>query len=325
MSSADTNEVDARVLTVTEADKAEYRRLDLWLAAKLDDLSRTTIKRLYEDGNITTIDGRSLSLSKMPQVSTEIEIEVPPPITTELVAQNIPLDILFEDEHLIIIVKPAGLCVHPAPGHPDQTLVNAILYHCPNLKGIGGEKRPGIVHRLDLGTSGVMVVAKTQEAHEGLVQLFSRHDIERAYETVMLGTPKMQAGKIETFIGRHPQHRQKMSCLVKSGKKAISHFKILKSSQNLQHAEFRLETGRTHQIRVHASQFLNAPVLCDPLYADVNSQMNRISEEMKVLLKDWPHQLLHAKILGFKHPISGEALHFESPLPTPMKEIINLL
>lgn len=323
--SAETAEVDARVLKVSEEDRAQFRRLDQWLVAQLPDLSRTTIKRLFDDENITTLDGRSLSLSKMPMAGVEIEVEVPPPLPTELIAQDIPLDVLFEDEHLIIIVKPAGLCVHPAPGHPDHTLVNAILFRCPDLKGVGGEKRPGIVHRLDLGTSGVMVVAKTQATHEGLVQLFSRHDIERAYEALLMGQPKMQAGKIETFIGRHPQSRQKMSCLVKSGKKAISNFKILKSVQNIHHAEFRLETGRTHQIRVHASQFLQAPILCDPLYADVASQRSKLPEAITSLLKEWPHQLLHARLLGFKHPITGEALRFEAPLPSPMKEVLSLI
>ncbi len=324
MTSAETevSEVDARIIIVSEEDRETYRRLDHWLVAKLPDLSRSTIKRLFDDENITTVDGKTLSLNKMPAANTEVEVEIPPVITTELVAQNIPLDILFEDEHLIIIIKPAGLCVHPAPGHPDKTLVNAILYHCPDLAGIGGEKRPGIVHRLDLGTSGVMVVAKTQKAHEGLVQLFSAHDIERTYEAVLWGQPKMQAGKIETFIGRHPAHRQKQSCLIKGGKKAISHFRMLKSNKNLHHAEFRLETGRTHQIRVHASQFLQTPVVCDPLYAEVTHQMARMPEDVIALVKEWPYQLLHARVLGFKHPITGEQLRFEAPLPAPMQQVV---
>lgn len=325
MTGAETNEVDARILTVGEADRSQFRRLDQWLVAQLPDLSRTTIKRLFDDENITTVDGRSLSLSKMPLAGTEIEVEVPPPLPTELVAQDIPLDVLFEDEHLIVLVKPAGLCVHPAPGHPDGTLVNAILHRCPDLKGIGGEKRPGIVHRLDMGTSGVMVVAKTQATHEAMVQIFSRHAIERRYEAVLWGQPKMQAGLIETFIGRHPQHRQKMSCQVKSGKKAISHFKILKSAHGMHHAEFRLETGRTHQIRVHASQYLQAPIVCDPLYADVNSQLSRMDEAFKTLLAAWPYQLLHARVLGFTHPITNAALHFEAPAPEPMRRVLELL
>jgi 23S rRNA pseudouridine1911/1915/1917 synthase len=318
-------EVEARVFLVTADDREQFRRLDHWLVAKLPDLSRSTIRRLFDDGNITTIDGRNLSLNKMPPEKSEVEVEVPPPMPTELVAQNIPLEILFEDPHLIILVKPAGLCVHPAPGHPDNTLVNAILFHCPDLAGIGGEKRPGIVHRLDLGTSGVMVVAKTQAAHEGLVQLFSKHDIERAYEAIVWGTPQSLSGKIETFIARHSQHRQKMSCNVKFGKKAVSFYKVIKKGAQLTHMEFRLETGRTHQIRVHASQFLQTPLLCDPLYADVPHQLKRLDQKQLDLIKAWPHQLLHAKVLGFKHPITGEALRFEAPLPTPMREVMESL
>lgn len=318
-------EVEARVFLVTSVDREQFRRLDHWLVAKLPDLSRSTIKRLFDDGNITTLDGRNLSLNKMPPEKSEVEVEVPPPLPTALVAQNIPLEILFEDSHLIILVKPAGLCVHPAPGHPDNTLVNAILFHCPDLAGIGGEKRPGIVHRLDLGTSGVMVVAKTQAAHEGLVQLFSKHDIERAYEAIVWGAPHSLSGKIETFIARHSQHRQKMSCSVKFGKKAVSYYKVLKKGGQLSHMEFRLETGRTHQIRVHASQFLQTPLLCDPLYADVAHQLNRLEDKQLGLIKNWPHQLLHAKVLGFKHPITGETLRFEAPLPTPMREVMESL
>lgn len=316
---------EERVLTVSAAHRDEFRRLDHWLVAQLPDLSRSTIKRLFDDGNITATDGKPLSLNKMPTAGTEIDVEVPPPLPTELVAQNIPLEILFEDPHLIILVKPAGLCVHPAPGHPDGTLVNAILYHCPDLAGIGGEKRPGIVHRLDLGTSGVMVVAKTQAAHEGMVQLFSRHDIERAYEAVLWGTPKSLSGRIETFIARHPHHRQKMSCLLKSGKKANTAYKVLKSGKRLSHVEFRLQTGRTHQIRVHASMHLQTPLLCDPLYADVPHQLARLDENILALVKDWPYQLLHARVLGFKHPITGADLRFEAPLPAPMCDVVALL
>ena len=190
-----------RIIVVTESDRSEYRRLDQWLATKITDLSRTTIKRLFEDGNITVNDGTKLSLSKMPASGTEIEVEVPPPIETSLIAQDIPLNVLFEDNHLIVIVKPAGLCVHPAPGHPNGTLVNALLFHIKDLQGIGGETRPGIVHRLDLGTSGVMVAAKNQATHEALVQLFSKHDIEREYQAILWGRPTSHQGRIESFIG----------------------------------------------------------------------------------------------------------------------------
>lgn len=318
-------ESESRQFVIQSIDKNEFKRLDHWLVHKLPDLSRSTIKRLFEDGNITATDGRVLSLNKLPPIETEIEIEIPPAISTELIAQNIALEILFEDEHLIIITKPAGLCVHPAPGHPNGTLVNAILYHCPNLPGIGGEIRPGIVHRLDLGTSGVMVVAKSQACHEGLVQLFSRHEIERAYQAIVWGKPNQLSGKISTLIARHPQNRQKMSTQVKVGKTAVTNYKVLKSAHNLSLIEFRLETGRTHQIRVHASQFLQTPVLCDPVYSDFVHQKSKLIDPIKEILKDWPHQLLHAWVLGFTHPITQEKIRFEAPLPSPMKEVFSIM
>ena len=314
-----------RSFTVTDEDRAAYRRLDQYLAAKISDLSRTTIKRLYEDDNITTTDGKSLSLSKMPTAGTEIEVEVPPPIETSLKPQNIPLEILFEDQHLIILVKPAGLCVHPAPGHPDGTLVNALLYHVKDLQGIGGETRPGIVHRLDLGTSGVMVAAKNQQTHEALVQLFSKHDIEREYQAIVWGKPTSHQGRIESFIGRMPHQRQKMSCQVRAGKKAITDYKVVESGEGLSHVSCRLYTGRTHQIRVHMAQALQAPVLCDPLYADVGKQLSRSSDSLKKIISGHPHQLLHAKVLGFKHPMTGEELRFEAAAPDIFQSVLKLI
>jgi len=330
MSGAETESLEAegdapRTFTVTELDRVQFKRLDLWLTSKITDLSRTTIKRLFEDDNITALDGKSLSISKMPVAGTEIEVEVPPPISTALVAQNIPLEILFEDSHLIVLVKPAGLCVHPAPGHPDGTLVNALLYHVKDLQGIGGETRPGIVHRLDLGTSGVMVAAKHQQVHEAMVQLFSAHNIEREYQAIVWGKPTSHLGRIESFIGRMPHHRQKMSCQVRAGKKAITDYKVIESLEGITHMSCRLYTGRTHQIRVHMAQALQTPVLCDPLYADVGRQRSRMSDALKKILDGYPHQLLHAKVLGFKHPITGEDLRFESPAPEPMQSVLRYI
>ena len=307
-------------LCVSNEDKEAFKRLDIYLVAKLPQFSRSTIKKLFEDEEISS--DIKLSLNKMPPAGTVIEIEVPPPIPSDLIAENIPLEILFEDQHLIIINKPAGLVVHPAPGHYTGTLVNAILYHCPDLKGIGSEKRPGIVHRLDRGTSGVMVVAKDQKTHEGLVNLFSVHDIERRYEALIVGKPRTLSGTITTTLGRHPTNRLKMAANVKNGKKAITHYQTLQSNERATHMEFKLETGRTHQIRVHASQMLQTPIFCDPVYGAGSSHINKLPVALKELLTDYPYQLLHAKELGFIHPITGEKLHFKTEPPQIFKDAL---
>src|SRR5690554_164659 len=306
---------------VSHSDRDQFKRLDLFLVSKLPQFSRSTIKRLFEDEQISSTV--KLSLNKMPPPGTIIEVEVPPPLPTDLVAEDIPLDILFEDQHLIIVNKPAGLVVHPAPEHYTGTLVNAILYHCPDLKGIGSEKRPGIVHRLDRGTSGVMVVAKDQATHEGLVTLFSTHDIERRYEALIVGKPKNSSGTITTTIGRHPTNRLKMAADVKNGKKAITHYKVLKTSEYASHMELQLETGRTHQIRLHMSQILHSPIYCDPVYGASSSHINKLTTRIKELLSDYPYQLLHAKELGFIHPITKEKLHFKSAPPAIFKDALD--
>lgn len=310
-------------VTVTSEDRDNFKRLDVYLVAKLPDFSRSTIKRLFEDEQITS--STSLSLNKMPPPGTVIEVEIPPPVPTDLIPENIPLDILFEDEHLLIINKPAGLVVHPAPGHYTGTLVNAVLYHCPDLKGIGSEKRPGIVHRLDMGTSGVMVVAKDQKTHEGLVGLFSVHDIERRYEALVAGHVRDLTGTITTTLGRHPGNRLKMAANVKQGKRAVTHYKVLKHFEGATHLELQLETGRTHQIRVHTSQILQTPVLCDPLYGSTDHHLKKLPEALRQELSVYPYQLLHAKELGFVHPITGQRLHFTAPAPEIFQKAIMAL
>jgi 23S rRNA pseudouridine1911/1915/1917 synthase len=310
-------------IEITLQDREQFKRLDLFLVHKLPQFSRSTIKRLFEAEEITS-EGLTLELKKMPPAGAKILVEVPPPLPSDLIAENIPLEILFEDQHLIIVNKPAGLVVHPAPGHYTGTLVNAILYHCPDLKGIGSEKRPGIVHRLDMGTSGVMVVAKDQATHEGLVSLFSIHDIERKYEALLAGTPRVLSGRLESTIGRHPTNRLKMTANVKTGKKALTHFKIIHNYELVSHIELQLETGRTHQIRVHMAQLLQTPVLCDQLYGQ-DSYLKKLPENLRDLLTPYPYQLLHAKSLGFVHPITKEKLHFTSPPPPIFQEALNIL
>lgn len=311
-------------ISVTASDREDFKRLDLFLVNKLPQFSRSTIKRLFEDEDISS-ESCKLELKKMPPVGTLIEVDVPPPVPTDLVPENIPLEILFEDQHLLIINKPAGLVVHPAPGHYTGTLVNAVLYHCPDLKGIGSEKRPGIVHRLDMGTSGVMVVAKDQVTHEGLVQLFSTHDIERKYEALIVGKPAQLSGKLESTIGRHPTNRLKMAANVKNGKKAITHYKVMKDLNVVTHIELKLETGRTHQIRVHMAQLLHTPVLCDPLYGSGDAHLRKLPESLRQKLESYPYQLLHAKELGFIHPVTKEKLHFSAPAPAIFLEAIQAL
>lgn len=313
VSETETDDTQNFTVTVTNEDREAFKRLDVYLAKQLPQFSRSTLKRLFEDEEISS--EIKLSLNKMPPAGTVIEVEVPPPVPTDLIAENIPLEILFEDQHLIIINKPAGLVVHPAPGHYTGTLVNAILYHCPDLKGVGAEKRPGIVHRLDMGTSGVMVVAKDQATHEGLVSLFSVHDIERKYEALIGGNPASHSGTITTTIGRHPTNRYKMAANVKNGKTAVTHYKSLKQFAGATHMELRLQTGRTHQIRVHMSQILHTPVLCDPLYGGSDSYLRKAPAVIRQKLIDYPYQLLHAKELGFVHPITKEKLHFTAAPP----------
>lgn len=311
-------------IIITEEHLSEFKRLDAFLADHITDYSRSLIKKFFDEGLFTS-STEKLILKKMPSLGTIIEFELPTLKETDIIPQDIPLEILFEDEHLIIINKPAGLVVHPAPGNSDGTLVNAILFHCPNLSGIGNEKRPGIVHRLDKGTSGIMVVAKNQKCHEGLVELFSTHDIDRYYEAIVLGERLKSEVKLESLIARHPRNRLKMSTKVKEGKNAITHLKVLKFYKGFSHVELKLETGRTHQIRVHLSELLNAPIVNDPLYGLEKEEKLKSNSAIKQLLKDYEHPLLHAKTLGFIHPITKEKLLFEIAPPSIFQDVLNAL
>lgn len=316
---------EPRLLLITDEDRQSFKRLDHYLVQRFPDLSRSLIKKIFDNGDITATQDQKLELKKMPPSGTEIEIDIPPPLPTEIIAQNIPLDILYEDEWLIVINKPAGLCVHPAPGHPDQTLVNAILWHCPNLHGVGQEKRPGIVHRLDLGTSGVMVVAKEHKTHEELVSLFSKHEILREYEAITWGRAKETKGCIRTLINRHPQNRLKMSANVKHGKNAVTYYELKKISEkiNLSHLSLRLETGRTHQIRVHLSQILHTPILNDELYSDITNQRKQLPALITDIIGNYKYPFLHAKVLGFKHPITGQELKWEVAAPEIFLKVLS--
>ncbi len=314
-------------LTVTAEDREKYKRLDQFLAEKASGHSRTFLKNLFEKNQIilsedSTVQAK-LELKKMPPVGTIIEILVPPRIEATAEPENIPLEILYEDEHLVFVNKPAGLVTHPAPGNYTGTLVNAILYHCKDIKGVGDQKRPGIVHRLDKGTSGVMVVAKTQACHEGLVLLFSSHNIERMYEALVIKNRCQSYGTIESLIVRDPHNRLKMKTSGTRGKNAITHYNVLEIFDRHLHMEFKLETGRTHQIRVHTADILKMPIICDSTYSSTNEHMMKLGPAYKELIGDYPYPFLHAKILGLVHPITGEKLRFEVPPPKLFQDVLN--
>lgn len=312
-----------KTLVITEEDKAKFKRLDQYLSENLPDFSRSLIKKLFEDGHFQS--EIKLGLKKMPAPGTVIKVHPPEFNETDLKAENIPLEILYEDDHLIILNKAAGMVVHPAPGNYTGTLVNAILYHCPSLEGIGNEKRPGIVHRLDKGTSGVMVVAKNQKTHEGLVQLFSTHDINRFYEAIVLGVRLPQTDTLESLIGRNPNNRLKMSTKVTNGKKALTHMKVVNYFKHFSHVELKLETGRTHQIRVHLSELLNCPILNDETYGRAKEEQRVLPSLLRPELKNYEHPFLHAKTLGFKHPITNEYLEFTTNAPEIFQKVLKAL
>ena len=317
---------DRRQVTARESDAGE--RLDRLMAREIAELSRTRIKRLVEEGRVS-LEGapvRDPSLRVKP--GQTFLLDLPPPVADAPLPQAMDLVVRYEDAHLIVIDKPAGLVVHPAPGNPDRTLVNALLAHCgESLAGIGGVKRPGIVHRLDKDTSGLMVVAKTDAAQAALAADFAQRRITRAYQALVWGVPSPRAGEIAANIGRSPQNRKKMALLRRGGKAAVTRYRVLHAFKD--HAaliECRLATGRTHQIRVHlAAQ--GHPLLGDPTYGDRRSpgRLQRLPAAARSSVAAFPRQALHATELGFRHPASGEPIAFTSPLPSDIHALITLL
>ncbi len=312
---------------VLEADAGT--RLDRWLAVQLPDVSRTRLKSLIEDGCVT-VNGASLAdPSARVKPGNLIAIAIPEARPAEPEAQSIPLDILYEDRDLIVLNKPAGLVVHPAPGSPDQTLVNALLAHCgDSLSGIGGVKRPGIVHRLDKDTSGIMVAAKNDEAHNGLAKQFEDHSIARAYLALVWGTPNPSKGEIEGNIGRSPTNRKKMAIVSHGGKWALTRYQVKKvfAQGALSLVECRLATGRTHQIRVHMTS-RGHPLVGDQTYGGgaKSSRTRSLPVAAKDYITHFPRQALHAELLGFAHPLSGKWLEFNQPLPKDLADLVTFL
>jgi 23S rRNA pseudouridine1911/1915/1917 synthase len=297
-------------------------RLDRALAELCPDLSRERLKTLIVDGMvIAQATGRPVTPSLKVAAGQAFAITLPAPTEMAAIAQDIPLTILFEDEHLVVVDKPAGLVVHPAAGNLDGTLVNALLHHCAGqLSGIGGVARPGIVHRIDKDTSGLLVVAKSDRAHEGLALQFKDHSIQRLYAAITYGHPAPPSGTVDSWIGRSDADRKKMAVHREGrGKHAITHYRTIQRLRGAALVECRLETGRTHQVRVHMAH-IGHPLIGDQVYGRDRKGFKSILETM-----GFKRQALHAKTLGFIHPVTSMALSFESPIPADMQELLSQL
>lgn len=289
------------------ADKSE--RLDVFLSEKLDK-TRSAVKKLVDDGEIT-VGGNKVKAGRVLKIGEEISVNIPDPVKLDLEAENIPLDIIYQDKDIAIINKPQGMTVHAGNGTHGSTLVNALLYHLDSLSGINGVIRPGIVHRIDKDTSGLLVVAKNDAAHLSLSEQIKNKTCHRIYLALLEGTVKQNDGVIDTFIGRSDKNRTMMA-VKDNGRRAVTHFKVLKRYKEFTFAEFKLETGRTHQIRVHC-KYIGHPIVGDPVYG---------YEKQKFKLNG---QLLHAWKLELTHPSTGERMSFEAPLPDYFQAVLQKL
>ena len=287
--------------TVTEQDICEKLRLDAF-AARVFDISRARMQELINDG-LVLVNGKRCEKKHLLALGDVITVTLPPERELEAVPQNIPVDIVYEDEHLLVVDKPRGMVVHPAAGNPDQTLVNALLYHCKGrLSSINGVIRPGIVHRIDKDTSGLLIVAKTDEAHQGLAEQIAVHSFVRRYEAIVGGHLRESEGTVCAPIGRHKTDRKKMAVTEHNSKEAITHYRVVAESKDYSHVELTLETGRTHQIRVHMA-YIGHPVAGDTVYGNVRYRLGMEG------------QCLFAKYISFVHPITGETMTFEAARP----------
>ncbi|WP_414372452.1 RluA family pseudouridine synthase [Synechococcus sp. H60.4] len=304
----------AAIRQVRVTEKQQGLRLDRGLAEQLPELSRSRLQQLIRQGQVWLNGRPCLDKDRPLQAGDEIEVRIPPATPTTLEPERIPLDILYEDEDLLVINKPRGLVVHPAPGHASGTLVHALLAHCPRLSGINGELRPGIVHRLDKDTTGALVIAKHDQAHQHLQAQIQAKTARRIYLGVVFGRPAQSQGTISAPIGRHPVERQKMAVLPSGqGRAAVTHWQVLERLGNYTLMQFELETGRTHQIRVHAAH-LRLPIVGDPLYTQSKTSPVKLSG-----------QALHAWKLSFVHPRTGQPLQFTAPLPEEFERLLRQL
>lgn len=277
-------------------------RIDKYLSEQLEDMTRSHIQKLIKE-NMVRVNGMAVKSNFKLSASDQIEVEIPELKEPDILPENIPLDILYEDQDILVVNKPKGMVVHPAPGHYTGTLVNAIMYHCKdNLSGINGVMRPGIVHRIDMDTTGSLLICKNDRAHQALAEQLKEHSITRKYHAIVHGRLKEDEGTIDKPIGRHPIDRKKMSVHCTNGREAITHYRVLKRFQQFTYIECQLETGRTHQIRVHMSS-VGHPILGDQVYGPAKCPYKLQG------------QTLHAKVLGITHPTTGEYMEFDAPLP----------
>lgn len=287
-------------------------RIDKFLGGTLEGLSRSYIQKLLKEGNIT-VDSKAVKANYKLSEGDQIEVLIPDPEILDVLPEDIPLDILYEDDDILIVNKPKGMVVHPAPGHPNHTLVNAVMYHCgANLSGINGVIRPGIVHRIDQNTTGSLLVCKNDHAHQILAEQLKEHSITRRYHAIVHGNLKADTGTVNASIGRHPTDRKKMSTKASNGRHAVTHYKVLERFGNYTYIECELETGRTHQIRVHMAS-IGHPILGDDVYGPAKCPFHLEG------------QTLHAKVLGIVHPTTGEYMEFDAPLPEYFVELLEKL
>lgn len=287
-------------------------RIDKYLAEQLPDITRSYLQKLLKDGSVQ-MNGKPVKASAKTVAGAAIELTIPEPEEPEILPEDIPLDILYEDSDVILINKPKDMVVHPAAGHYTGTLVNALMYHCKgDLSGINGVLRPGIVHRIDKDTTGVLIVCKNDRAHNALAEQLKEHSITRKYRAIVCGNLKEDEGTVDAPLGRHPQDRKRMAIVRSGGKRAVTHYRVLERFGNYTYIECRLETGRTHQIRVHMAS-LGHPLLGDEIYGRAKSPFKLEG------------QTLHAMVLGFIHPTTGEYLEFEAPLPEYFEKLLEKL
>ena len=298
------------IINLTARNSGE--RIDRFLSKDLENLSRSYLQKLLKDGDIR-VNGKPVKANYKVTEGDEIQVCIPEPENPDILPEDIPLDILYEDDDILVVNKPKGMVVHPAPGHYSHTLVNAVMYHCKGrLSGINGVLRPGIVHRIDMDTTGSLLICKNDHAHQILAEELKEHSITRRYHAIVHGNIKEDTGTVNAPIGRHPVDRKKMSTKAPNGRHAVTHYKVLERFGDYTYIECELETGRTHQIRVHMSS-IGHPILGDTVYGPAKCPYKLQG------------QTLHAKILGITHPTTGEYMEFDAPLPEYFSDLLQRL